>query len=265
MAKYWDDLAKEYQTATRISVHNFHYGPLLPGDDQLRILPTLNPGAHALEVGGGAGQNSLVLARRGCSCRVLDISERQLDHGRSLAREEGLNVEFQRLDMDELDASNDWNFDFIHSTYALPFSRAPAALLHTIANLLNPGGWFLLTTGHPLYSGEWLEADEDEGIFLQDYFHPQGDQRELSSETSSTITAHVHPLSVLFGWLRAAGLNIIRFEEPRPLPINDLGEGGPDSIPYFSEEWMDLYPVLCKVPIVAVFLCQKPVNRLENS
>ena len=34
---YWDAAADLYQNQTRISCEDFHYGPLLPGDSDLRL------------------------------------------------------------------------------------------------------------------------------------------------------------------------------------------------------------------------------------
>ena len=58
-ARYWDDLAEVYQKETRISTTDFHYGPLLPGDSTLQLLPSIgkNDPKHfqALEIGSGHG------------------------------------------------------------------------------------------------------------------------------------------------------------------------------------------------------------------
>ena len=37
--KYWDELAPGYQEQTSISTDDFHFGPLLPGNADLRLLP----------------------------------------------------------------------------------------------------------------------------------------------------------------------------------------------------------------------------------
>ncbi|MBM4152552.1 MAG: class I SAM-dependent methyltransferase, partial [Kiritimatiellaceae bacterium] len=129
-ARYWDDLADLYQKETRISTRDFHYGPLLPGDSQLQLLPAM-PGLHTLEIGCGAGQNSIFLARQGAHCLAIDISEQQLAHGHRLAAAEQLTIDFQRKSMD---AMGDLGmFDLIHSTYALPFSSNPQRVISDIA------------------------------------------------------------------------------------------------------------------------------------
>ena len=206
-ARYWDDLAEVYQKETRISTTDFHYGPLLPGDSTLQLLPSIgkndpksfqgseknmpagSSGFQALEIGSGAGQNSIFLAKQGAECVAIDISKEQLAHGRKLAKAENVEVDFQCVSMDSLKdlqypprpagtppkegvlkaplhgrggRSNAMGgvglFDLIHSTYALPFSSDPARVIKEASAMLKPDGTFLLTTGHPLYAGEWLEV-----------------------------------------------------------------------------------------------------------
>ena len=73
MPQYWNIIADEYQDVTHISVDDFHYGPLLPGDRALGLIPPLDPGARCLELACGAGQNSLYLASAyGADCVAID-------------------------------------------------------------------------------------------------------------------------------------------------------------------------------------------------
>ena len=81
--RYWNAIAADYRAITRIDGSDFHYGPLLPGERKLRLLPPLTPGMTALELGCGEGQNSLYLARLGLQCTALDISEAQLSYARA--------------------------------------------------------------------------------------------------------------------------------------------------------------------------------------
>lgn len=262
-ARYWDDLAELYQKETRISTNDFHYGPLLPGDSQLHLLPAplCRPGDltrrfRCLEIGCGAGQNSIFLAKQGAQCVAIDISEEQLAHGRKLAAAEKVEVDFRRVSMDamgELDA-----FDLIHSTYALPFSADPAKVIADAAAMLRPGGTFLLTTGHPLYAGEWLDiGDGEEGLFLPDYFRPDPDVR-MSLDDKTMSAAQTWPISTIAEWIHAAGLVIERLLEPAPMPVPDMSEAEiREQVPYDSNGWRALYPQLARIPVVVIFKCVK--------
>ena len=298
-ARYWDDLADLYQKETRISTHDFHYGPLLPGDSTLQLLPsfakasedkpTIGKNFQTLEIGCGAGQNSIFLAKQDAQCVAIDISEEQLAHGRKLAAKEKVEVDFRCVSMDSLedlqhpprpagtppqegineaplhgrggqsDAMAEAGlFDLIHSSYALPFSAAPAKVIADSAALLKPGGTLLLTTGHPLYAGEWLDiGDGEDGVFLPDYFRPEPDVR-MAMDDQTMNAAQYWPISQIAEWMHAAGLTIERLFEPAPLPIPKMSEAEIlAKVPYDSQDWRALYNQLARIPVVVIFKCQK--------
>jgi len=253
-ARYWDDLAEVYQRETRISTNDFHYGPLLPGDAVLGLLPPVMQ-RSCLEVGSGAGQNSIFLAKQSAQCVAIDISEKQLAHGRKLAEAENTDVDFRFVSMDSMGDLG--TFDLIHSTYALPFSSAPAKVIADAAAMLKPGGTFLLTTGHPLYAGEWLDIGEGEdGVFLPDYFQPESDVR-MALDDRAVSAARYWPISQIAEWIHEAELVIERILEPAPMPILDMSEEEIRStVPYESADWRALYEQLARVPVVVIFKCR---------
>jgi len=269
-ARYWNDLAELYQRETRISTSDFHYGPLLPGDSALGLLPArLRQGSGAarpsdaircLEIGCGAGQNSVFLAKQGAQCTAIDISEEMLAHGRKLAAAENVEVDFQCVSMDSLHegAWGAGSFDLIHSTYALPFSADPAKVISNSAGLLKPDGTLLLTTGHPLYAGEWLDiGDGEDGVFLPDYFRPEPDVR-MSMDDKTINAAQYWPISQIAEWMFEAGLIIERLLEPAPLPLPKMSEAEIlEQVPYDSKGWRALYDQLTRIPVVVIFKCRK--------
>lgn len=252
-ARYWDGLAALYQKETRISTGDFHYGPLLPGDSILRLLPDVRD-RRALEIGCGAGQNSIFLARQGAHCTAIDISEEQLAHGRRLAAAEKVEVDFRCISMDAMGCLG--RFDLIHSTYALPFSADPQKVIADAAAMLKPGGVFLLTTGHPLYAGEWLDLGEGEdGVFIPDYFRPAPDVR-MSLDDKTMTAARYWPVSAVAEWIHSAGLAIERLLEPQPMPIPEMSEAEIRAkVPYESMDWRTLHPQLARIPVVLILRC----------
>jgi SAM-dependent methyltransferase len=98
---YWDEIAEEYQRLTRISTDDFHFGPLLPGDLELQILPEITSGMSCLELGCGAAQNSIALARRGAVCTAIDISSHQIQHAAQLAAAAKVDIELHCLPLEE--------------------------------------------------------------------------------------------------------------------------------------------------------------------
>lgn len=257
--RYWDALAATYQEDTRISCEGFHLGPLLPEARQFGLLPDAIPGLRALELGCGAGQNSVFLARCGACCTAVDISASQLRLACGFASRYEVPLRLIQADLDRLPFPPVPTFDFIHSVWALPMTRNPAGVLQLASSLLRPGGRLLLSTAHPLFFGEWLDLDGEKGIFLPDYFQPPPDRRMMEDEEPVCVEARAVPLSRIFHWLREGGLDVVDFREPRPLPIPDMTHADVIRLcPYDSPAWRDLYPQLSRLPFVAVFLACKP-------
>lgn len=257
--EYWDDLSDQYQKETHISIDDFHYGPLLPGDSELRLLPQPMMGQRCLEIGCGAGQNSIHMARQGAKCVALDVSSQQVAHGKALAAKAGALVDFRVSCMDELDPAELGQFDLIHSTYALSFADNPERVIRNCAEMLKPGGVFLLTTGHPLHSGEWLDVDDDEdGLFIPDYFNLAPDARVSLDDPEQLVQARYYSLSLLAGWLHLAGFQIDQLHEPQPLPVPTMSRQQIERrMPYWSEAWLEQYDQLSRIPVVVVFRCVK--------
>ena len=254
---YWDGIAAEYQRETHITCSDFHFGPLLPGDRELGMVPPLAPGSRCLELGCGAGQNSIYLARLGATCVAADLSGEQLQAGRQLAERHGVSLSFIQMDLDTPALKCAPVFDFVHSVYALPFLRDPAACVTRMAAWLRPGGCLLLSTAHPLASGEWVDLEGEDGVFLTDYFAPPPDCR---SETEAWSTCRAVPLSTVFAWIAGAGLQVDRLLEPRALPVRELSSAEINRrIPYWSTAWLDAAEELDRIPFVAIFRATKPI------
>lgn len=244
---FWNGLTEEYQRVTRISTTDFHYGPLIPGDRVLKLLPRVE-GKRCLELGCGGGQNSIVLARCGARCVATDIAEQQIAYARSLAQREGVTVEFYVRALEEGIPAGWGEFDLIHSTYAVPFADQPDKVVADAAQRLAPGGVFLLTMGHPLYSGEWVECESGDGVWLADYFHPPS---EIQKRGGVRVESRFYTLEEMAGWLTSAGLAIDALREP--CPADELQRDAP----YVSDFWLELLPQLKRVPVVVIFRAVK--------
>lgn len=244
---YWDSISHHYQRVMEISTDDFHYGPLLPGDSSLHILPDIFPGMRALELGCGGGQNSVFLARRGAVCDAFDISREQLAAARALARREGVKVNFSIGRLDAPPGKFKGPYDLIHSSHAMEFADYPARVVENAAALLKPGGTLVISTVHPLYNGEWVDGlDEDgsdggKGLFLKNYFSPPDDVRTRRGKP--IVVSHAYPVSSWFKWMRAAGLEVTDIEEPPEAP---------DGAPYYNDDWADNDGELSAIPATLI-------------
>lgn len=250
-ARYWNAIADDYRAITRIDAGDFHYGPLLAGERELRLLPPLAPGMDALELGCGAGQNSLWLARQGLRCTAIDLSEAQLAYAQSDARQAGLAVDFRRCAIEDFAAPAE-SYDLITSSHAFEFVEAPFGLVKRVAGWLRPGGHFVLSTVHPVYNGEWVSAEEDDGSetwgrLLVNYFHPIDDVREQPDGTNAPIASRAYPVSAWFNAFRDAGLEVLRLEEP-PAAKHPA---------YASDDWLEAMDECSAIPTTLIVVGRK--------
>lgn len=249
---YWDSISADYQALTTIATDDFHFGPLLPGDRALGILPEIHPGLTCLELGCGAAQNSIYLARQGAVCTAIDISPEQIQHAKSLAQQSSVSIDLHCLALEDTRAWPTKQFDLVHSVYALPFIDDPEKFILRAAASVAPGGTFLLVTQHPVFAAEWLELEDEEmGLFLPSYFAPPEDVRE--TEDGEIIGSRAYPISTVSAWIHATGLCDLQLWEPEPLAENEINEA-----PYHSPAWIELHPKLACAPVSIIYTAKAP-------
>lgn len=247
---YWERLADDYQELTHISCEDFHFGPLLPGNRRLQLLPARLSGLDCLELGCGAAQNSIVLAKQGAHCTAVDVAPRQLEHAARLAEQHQVQLKLIQADFESF-APEGETFDLVHSCHALEFAAEPLSALRRMASLVRPGGMLVLSTVHPLTGGEWVSLEDEDGLLLTDYFQPPVDRRELDEEAE----AQARPLTLdaISDSLRQAGLRLQRLLE---LPCADDVE--PEELPYWSEMWLEHRDELKKIPYTLIVVAERP-------
>lgn len=166
-------------------------------------------GKDILELGCGAAQWSIALARLGARPVGIDLSERQLEHARRLMAEAGLDFPLIHGSAEHVplpDASFDIVFcDHGAMTFADPYRTVPEA-----ARLLRSGGLFAFSHHTPIESIAWpLDSDKVGDRLVVDYF---GMHRLDDGETSTFQL----PYGEWIRLFRANGLVVEELIEPRP-------------------------------------------------
>jgi SAM-dependent methyltransferase len=108
----------------------------------LEVAPTLVPGSF-LDLGCGAGQNSIWLAERGWTVTGVDIAPSAIRRATRAAKELNVAASFVVADLTEWTPKG--TFDFVASTYALPPAGSGRShALATAAAAVKPGGTILV-------------------------------------------------------------------------------------------------------------------------
>jgi len=206
----WDAYSDEYQAkhGAQLAAGGLAWGTWAIPETELGVLGTVE-GLDILELGCGAAQWSIALARRGARPVGLDLSERQLEHARRLIAEAGVEVPLIHGSAEAVprpDASFDIVFcDHGAMTFADPYLTVPEA-----ARLLRPGGLFAFNHHSPIQTICWpLDAERVGDRLALDYFgmHVIDDGEEISFQL---------PYGDWIRLFRANGFIVEDLIEPRP-------------------------------------------------
>lgn len=154
----WDRYADEYQATHGefLGDTGFVWGPEGLTEAEAGVLGDLD-GRTVLEVGSGAGQCSRWVRSRGGRAFGLDLSFRQLQHGRRLDEQTGIRVPAVRGTATQLPFADD-SFDVVFSSFgALQFVSDIRAAVAEAARVLRPGGRLAFSVTHPT---RWMFPDD---------------------------------------------------------------------------------------------------------
>lgn len=97
-------------------------------------------GRRVLDLGGGPGQYSAAMARRGAVVTWHDISRRYLQIARARISAEGLSVEFSLGYLEEASRFLDLPFDLVFNRICWRYCLADGAFADLVYGLVAPGG-----------------------------------------------------------------------------------------------------------------------------
>lgn len=108
------------------------------GEDLCEALD-LRAGSRVLDVAAGNGNATLAAARRWCDVTSTDYVSSLLESGQARARAEGLVIEFQQADAENLPFP-DASFDTVMSTFGVMFTPNQDKAASELARVCKPGG-----------------------------------------------------------------------------------------------------------------------------
>ena len=158
--RWWDRRSDEYQAThgpQLAAKGGLAWGVWQLPESELQVLGDVS-GRDVLELGCGAAQWSIALQAKGANVTGLDISERQLEHARTLMAEAGVEFPLIRGSAESTRFA-DKSFDIVFCdhgamTFADPYRTIPEA-----ARLLRPGGLLAFSSNTPILELAWGPTD----------------------------------------------------------------------------------------------------------
>jgi ubiquinone/menaquinone biosynthesis C-methylase UbiE len=121
----------------------------------------MEEGMKILDVGCGTGNFSVKLAKMGCRVTGIDVSDEMLSIARNKAKDQNLNIDFQKMDVYDL-KFDDNEYDAVISMAAFEFILEPKKALAELFRVVKLNGQVLVGT----ISGDsaWGELYQSEQV-----------------------------------------------------------------------------------------------------
>ena len=182
-------------------------------------------GLDVLEIGCGAGQNCVEMARQGARVTGVDISDSQIALAQRRVEEADLPVRLLRADAADLSALPDASFDAVVAVYVFPYVAEMAFCLAGCARLLRPSGRLIFAQDHPIRASFWdAEAEEESVLPARSYFD-NSPLRWNFAGSDAAMTSHHRTLDGWFFLLHEANFTVTTLRE---LPLPAGWDDGPD-------------------------------------
>ncbi|HKZ95046.1 MAG TPA: class I SAM-dependent methyltransferase [Candidatus Bathyarchaeia archaeon] len=255
----WNIISQSYQAKTTMSLEDVHYGPISPGESELKLLGNVK-GKNILEIGCGGGQNSIVLAKWGAKPVGLDISEEQIKHARKLAKKERVNVAFYVGNMEDLSAFMDESFDIVLSSFAIDYIDDFLRAFQETFRVLRKSGLFIFAVVHPIaHRGRVVRYGRKRMWAVGNYFDRRKRQWKWRAEKrTAKFNTGQRTLQDYFDLLVNTGFSVERILEPEPYNVDIMSEKERKKIPYAAEYYSKYYDIWSKVPYTIIFKTRKP-------
>ena len=180
------------------------------------MLPDFH-GKRVLDLGCGYGWHCEYAVQQGAASVLgIDLSERMLDEAR--AHRADPRIEYRCAAIEEF-ALPDASVDVVISSLALHYVEDFAAVAQNVARMLVPGGAFVFSVEHPVFTAEgsqdWVYAPDGSILHfpVDNYFYEGARQAVFLGETMRkyhrTLTTYVRELL-------QAGFRVVDLQEPQP-------------------------------------------------
>jgi SAM-dependent methyltransferase len=162
--RYWDRFADEYQErhGPQLNQNELCWGVWAIPESELHVLGEV-AGKDVLELGCGAAQWSIFLAKRRARPVGLDNSRMQLSHARRLMSEAGVRFPIVQASAEAVPLAAG-RFDIVFCDHGGMSFADPTRTIAEAFRLLRPGGFLAFNMASPILFlswSEWTEAVEE--------------------------------------------------------------------------------------------------------
>jgi SAM-dependent methyltransferase len=195
----WDGYADEYQATHGEFLRDagFVWGPEGLDEAEAHVLGDVG-GRRVLEVGCGAAQCARWLSAQGASAVGLDLSFRQLQHGRRIDHDTGVRVPSVCATASSLPFADN-AFEVVFSSFgAMQFVSDVGVAVAEVARVLRPGGRFAFSVTHPV---RWAMPDDPTAsglVVTSSYF----DRTPYVEEDTEGVPRYVEHHRTVGDWVR---------------------------------------------------------------
>ena len=131
---------------------------LEPGALEILAGWQIPPGSRMLDVGCGAGQTAIPAARAGVQVTGVDIATNLIEQARARASAEGVTVQFDEGDAEQLPYL-DASFDVVVSLIGAMFAPRPERVASELIRICRPGGRTIMVNWTPTgFVGQMFKA-----------------------------------------------------------------------------------------------------------
>jgi SAM-dependent methyltransferase len=185
----WDRAAPRYQKEYDPPVDSVPFGPGMPADGDLHLLPPYT-GKRVVDLGCGAGPAAVAFALTGAARTIaVDSSADQIAAARRRAEREGAKVDFRHHDLTQLAFASADSIDLVFSAATLDYVEDLGRVLRAAHRVLRPGAHFVFTLEHPAaLAGAGPRGYADPGPLKQERY---GEQFLVYPRTMAEVLAAV--------------------------------------------------------------------------
>jgi SAM-dependent methyltransferase len=112
---------------------------LQPHAEALAVAADIRPGMDVLDVAAGNGNFAMAAAQRGAHVTASDFTPKMIELGRARTAAEGLNIDWQEADAEQLPFPDD-RYDVVASVFGAMFAPRPERVAAELFRVVKPGG-----------------------------------------------------------------------------------------------------------------------------